>query len=241
MVGISLAFHIALFVLPFCFSFHTPLFPPKRRIFSGGNSYGVSVHNSRKTGSGAFGSEVVHSRTHESLDFKYIVLELRKSCKTAPGASLCKTGTPSMDLTVVRNGYAMVNEMVPHLKSIPLRSRLDIQKLVDIINNNTAQPELVDLAEFAYAMDEVHAMHAYLSMNIASLPLFHVFTSPTSLSTNLTDTFNNSFRSGSQLNLLKYPILQQLHAEKEQHRVSIIASIKELLKSARWRDKVADG
>jgi len=179
-------------------------------------------------------------RTHESLDFGQVVTELKKLCKTGLGESLCSESF-STDLAVVRSGYAMVQEIERHLIHIPLRSRMNIWKVVDIINNNTAQPELADLAEFAASLDEVHAMHAYLSSNNASLPLLQMFASPTILPRNVTDTFIDSFRSNSQLNLAKYPVLQQLYTEKEQHRTSIIASLQSLLKSSSLRDKIADG
>ena len=188
----------------------------------------------------AINSEVVRLRTHESLDFEQVTVELKKLCKTGLGESLCKESS-STDLATVKGGYAMVQEIETHLDHIPLHSRMNVWKVVDIINNNTAQPELADLAEFAYSLDEVHAMHAYLSANGASLPLLQVFSSPTALPSNVTVTFNDSFRSGSLLNLAKYPVLQQLYTEKEQHRAAIIASIKSLLKSANLRDKIADG
>ncbi len=188
----------------------------------------------------AISSDIVWDRTHESLDFEQVSIELKKLCKTGLGESLCSESY-STDLGAVKNGYAMVQEIETHLEHIPLRYRMNVWKVVDIINNNTAQPELADLAEFADSLDEVHAMHAYLTSNNASLPLLQMFASPTMLPRNVTDTFNDSFRSNSQLNLAKYPVLQQLYTEKEQHRTSIIASIQSLLKTSSLRDKIADG
>ena len=217
-----------------------PSSPLKPRKNLGDCQFGTPAWKAQKVLKNAIISEVVRHRTHESLDFEQVTVELRKMCKTCLGESLCKESS-STDLATVKGMYAMVQEIETHLDHIPLHSRMNVWKVMDIINNNTAQPELADLAEFAYSLDEVHAMHAYLSANSASLPLLQVFSLPTVLPSNVTNTFNNSFGSGSQLNLAKYPVLQQLYTEKEQHRAAIIASIKGLLQSAALRDKIADG
>jgi len=134
----------------------------------------------------------------------------------------------------------MVKQISPELAHIPLRTRMDVGKLINAITNNSALPEIDDLARFSFDIDTIVALHSYLSSHNDTLPGFQQFIPLLTLPINVTDTFDSAFEADLKLNVAQYPDLARLSKQIEWKKESIAKNLQTLVQSTDMRDKLAD-
>ena len=185
------------------------------------------------------GSSMVVQRTHKCLDFGVLTENLQKECKTTLGIQLCGSSSSNV-LSTVKQMYEMVAELNNFLEYIPLHSRMDIWKVISAIQNNSAEIERGELAQFSFDMEAVADMQRFLVNHANQLTLFQSHRAFTQLPAVVMDVFNGSFGTDLLLNPDKYPVLRQLQIKIDKHKASIAKTLESLLKSEDMRDKIAE-
>ena len=178
-------------------------------------------------------------RTLECLDFSVIASTLRNLSVTHYGRSIADQRFFSTSSEVTRQ-YAMVEELLPHIEMMPLRSQMNIWPILRAIELNTQSPEQEDLVYFSQSMEDIEGIRTYLLENQASLTLFEDLQDALVLPDELRDVFLNSFDDDGNLNAEKYPTIDALRKDIARIRGQIIQTMDGLLKSPLMRDKLAD-
>ena len=178
-------------------------------------------------------------RTLECLDFTVIASTLRNLSVTHYGRSIADQRFFSTSTEVTRQ-YAMVEELLPHIEMMPLRSQMNIWPILRAIELNTQSPEQEDLSYFSQSMEDVESIRAYLVENQASLTLFGDLREALVLPDELRDVFLQSFDDDGNLNAEKYPTIDAFRKDIARLRGKIVQTMDGLLKSPFMRDKLAD-
>lgn len=181
----------------------------------------------------------VQKRTHECLDYQLIINELASLSKTTLGAQLCKQFHASGVSDANRN-YAMVDEISGQLDYLPIRSNLDVWKVVSGIENNTSPPDRSDLVRFSSDMEHIGELHSFFESNAEQFKLFGHLITELALPAAVSETFASSFDHDNNLSIDKYPTIRVLQGGIEALRARITKTIQSLLLLQGMQDKVAD-
>ncbi len=184
-------------------------------------------------------TSMVVQRTYTCLDFGVLTENLQKECKTTLGIQLCGSSSSNV-LSTVKQMYKMVTELTSFLEYIPIYSRMDVWKVISAIQNNSAEIERGELAQFSFDMEAVSDMQRFLADHADQLTLFQAHRSLTQLPAVVMDVFNGSFGTDLLLNPDKFPVLRQLQTKIDKHKASIAKTLESLLKSGDMRDKIAE-
>lgn len=186
-----------------------------------------------------FDSISIDERTTSCLDFAFVLECLRNATVTVLGAEISgKREAQSADEASM--GYAMVDELFPHLGFIPLRTSMNVWPIMRAIEMNTSPPEREDLANFAENIESLDEVRTYFETNIDKLGLYLELVEQLLLPDPFTIAFKGSFDDEGKLNAEKYPELGRLRQQAEVLRGRIIQTIQTLLRSQDMKEKLSD-
>lgn len=157
-------------------------------------------------------------RTLECLDFEVILDAVRSKTTTIAGLDLV-THHCSNDAKIINKRYRMVQEMKYIMHDVPIRSSLDVSRVLQAIEFNMASPEPSEWAEFAAYIEEMAEIHQFFkeyvypphnpsnaamkvtsSVAVMRQALFASLTKDMKLPSEVVDTFSNAFDEEGRLN-----------------------------------------
>lgn len=182
---------------------------------------------------------VIHDRTYSCLDYQVIIDELKSHSKTIMGAQLCEQVSASSSNEANMN-YAMVDQISYQLEYLPLRSKLDVWKVISGIENNASPPDKSDLVRFSSDIEHIEELHDFFKSTPEKFTLFRHITEYLALPAEVSATFAGSFNHELNLSIDKYPAIRVLQGKIEALRASITKTIMSLLQLQGMQDKIAD-
>lgn len=181
----------------------------------------------------------VNGRTRACLDFEIVIDALRESTVTVLGKGICEHRS-AWNASECTEQYAMVNQMYSSLDYFPLRTSMDVEPLLRMIELNSSPPDREDLASFSKCIEQVLELLNYFEENGDRLSLLIPLSRRMSLPDELLSVFVDAFDSDEELNAEKFTVIKRLRAEVAVRKQRIVQIINSLLKSPEMQDRLAD-
>lgn len=181
----------------------------------------------------------IPDRTHECLDFQFILDTLKNETVTVLGASIVAEREAPDHETASLN-YAMVDEISQVTGFVPLRTSMNVWPVLRAIEMNSNPPEKEDLAAFADHIESIHEVHTFFDANKDKLPLFIDLVNQLILPDPLIEAFKGSFDDEANLNAEKFTELGRLRKQADALRARIVQTLQTILRDQDMREKIAD-
>jgi dsDNA-specific endonuclease/ATPase MutS2 len=181
----------------------------------------------------------ISDRTHECLDFQFVLECLKKETVTIMGTEIVSE-REAPDHSVASLNYAMVDEISQISGFIPLRTSMNVWPVLRAIEMNSNPPEKEDLASFAENIESIHEVHTFFEANQDKVPLFDELVMQLILPDELIGAFKGSFDDEGNLNADKYTELGRLRKQAEALRARIVQTLQTILRDQDMKEKIAD-
>jgi DNA mismatch repair protein MutS2 len=177
-------------------------------------------------------------RTTSCLDFDVVLGEVESLSITSRGKEMALVSS-YVSAEEVSSAYLMVEELMPQLEVVPLRTSMNAWDMLRMIERGT-QPERDDMVAFAGVVAEVGELVEFLLESADKMPLTSALAADMLLPMELVESFDGAFDNEGNLSEEKYPGVAELRKTTQLLQASIVQTIKGLLSSPAMADKLAD-
>ena len=177
-------------------------------------------------------------RTTSCLDFDVVLREVESLSMTSRGKEMAQVSSYA-SAEEVSHVYKMVEELVPQLEVVPLRTSMNVWDMLHMIERGT-RPERDDMVAFSCVVVEVGELVEFLLKSADKMPLTSALAADMLLPTELVGSFDGSFDDEGNLSEEKYPGIAGLRRTTHLLEARIVQTIKGLLSSPAMADKLAD-